>query len=220
MQNIELDPLSALIEQLLKPAGIHDERVLDAFRKVPMAPFLLPEYQSLAYSDAALPIGQSQVMNSPREMGVILQALDIQPSDRILEVGTGSGYWTAVLASLGHCVFSIDIEPLLQKRAAKILKQQNLIDNVVLEEGNGCLGWHSEAPFDVIILTGSLPRLPFELHSQLNPGGRLWAVVGVEPVMQGQRLMQEERHHFRTDVLFETYWPPLQGFPHETIFEL
>jgi protein-L-isoaspartate(D-aspartate) O-methyltransferase len=191
-----------------------DERVLDAMARLPREDFVPAQYRNLAFIDTEIPIGHGQVMSAPKVVGRLLQALDIHPQDKVLEVGTGTGYTTALLATLardGH-VFSVDLHAELTAAAAQRLKSHGF-RNVTLETGNAVNGWDQYEPYDVIAITGSLPTLApgFQnFRDSLNVGGRLVVVVGEAPIMEATLIVRVGENEWHTDKLFETVLPPLQ----------
>jgi protein-L-isoaspartate(D-aspartate) O-methyltransferase len=149
-------------------------------------------------------------MLEPKLEARILQLLDIGPGERVLEVGTGSGYMTALLAHFALHVFSVEIVPALSESAAHKLQSRG-IHNVTLEVGDAAQGWERHAPYDVIVLTGSLPVLPESFQKSLKVGGRLFAVVGDAPAMRAERITRVAPDAFRREDLFETCLPPLRN---------
>lgn len=192
-----------MIEQQIRPWDVLDQRVLDLLTKVKREDFVPAIYQSLAFVDMDIPLGHGETMWSPKLEARALQSLAIQPADRVLEAGTGSGYLTALLANLAAEVVSVEVEPELKAEAEKKLAAHGL-SNVQLEQGDAAQGWQRGAPFDVIVLTGSTPVLPEALQRQLKIGGRLFAVVGEAPVMQAHLITRVGEAAWRDDVMFET----------------
>ena len=165
------------IAEQLSSRGIVDERVLAAMAAVPREAFVPPEDRRFAYDDGPLAIGFGQTISQPYVVALMTQELDVAPGARVLEVGTGSGYQTAVLAAIGADVYSLEIIPELSERAAGVLSRLGF-DQVHLRVGTGYAGWAEEAPFDRIIVTAAPPAVPEELVDQLADGGRLIAPVG------------------------------------------
>ena len=165
------------ITEQLQHRGIVDERVLGAMAAVPREAFVLPEDRRFAYDDGPLAIGYGQTISQPYVVALMTQELDVAPGARVLEVGTGSGYQTAVLAAMGVDVYSLEIIPELSERAAGVLSHLGF-DRVHLRVGTGYAGWAEEAPFDRIIVTAAPPAVPEALVNQLADGGRLIAPVG------------------------------------------
>lgn len=192
-----------MIEQQIRPWDVLDQQVLNLLPRVKREDFVPAVYQSLAFVDMEIPLGHGETMWPPRLEARVLQSLAIQPTDRVLEVGTGSGYLTALLANLAAEVVSVEIEPELKAEAEKRLAAHGL-SNVSLEQGDAAQGWERGAPYDVIVFTASSPVLPDASLQQLKVGGRLFAVVGEAPIMQARLITRVGEAAWRTDVLFET----------------
>jgi len=163
--------------------GITDQRVLEAIASLDRSLFVPANERPLATADQPLPIGYGQTISQPYVVAFMTQALAIQPGERVLEIGTGSGYQAAVLALLGADVYSIEILPELAAQARERLQQLGL-ERIHLRQGDGSSGWKEAAPFDAIVLTAAPPRVPEALLGQLRPGGRLLAPVGSQEGMQ------------------------------------
>ncbi len=172
-----------MIEQQIRPWEVLDPVVLDLLSKVKREDFVPAIYRSLAFVDMAIPLGNGEFMWEPKLEARVLQDLTLKRSDRVLEVGTGSGYLTALLASLAMQVVSIEIDPALKDEAEKKLKAHGL-ENVTLKVGDAARDWDADGMFDAIVLTGSTPVLPEAYLSRLNPGGRLFALVGEGVMMK------------------------------------
>lgn len=201
-----------MIEQQIRPWEVLDEQVLDLMAEVPREDFVPESCRNLAYTDTAIPLGNGQVMMPPKLAARILQALDIQPTETVLEIGTGSGYFTALLARLARHVFSVDINPDMTRQAQEKLAAHG-VHNVTLETGDGAQGWERHAPYDVIVLTGSVPVLPDCVREQLKLGGRLLAIVGDSPVMEVRLITRRGEADWTEESLFETDLPPLINAP-------
>jgi protein-L-isoaspartate(D-aspartate) O-methyltransferase len=171
-----------MIEQQIRPWEVLDPVVLDLLTKVKREDFVPAVYRSLAFVDMAIPLGNGESMWEPRLEARVLQSLEIKRADRVLEVGTGSGYLTALLASLATQVVSVEIDPALKDEADRKLKAHGL-ENVTLRVGDAARDWDGDGQFDVIVLTGSTPVLPEAYLKRLTPGGRLFAVVGEGRIM-------------------------------------
>ncbi len=197
-----------MIEQQIRPAEVLDAQVLQTIAEVPREYFVPSAYRQLAYSDTHIPLGNGQTMMSPIQEARLLQALNIQRSDTILEIGTGSGYLTALLAKLGKQVISIEIDQQLSKSAAQKLRQHG-ITNVTLEIGDASKGWGQHAPYDVMAVTGSLPVMCKDLQRQLKSGGRLFVIVGSAPAMSAMLITRISDNQWSEEELFETVIPPL-----------
>lgn len=161
----------------LRRRGITDPRVLAALEKVPRHLFVLPEHVSLAYEDRPLPIGLGQTISQPYIVALSTQALALSPEDRVLEIGTGSGYQTAILAELAKEVFTVERIPELSWEAQERLRRLGY-KNVRFRIGDGTKGWPEEAPFSKILVTAAAPRVPKSLLAQLAEGGRMVIPVG------------------------------------------
>ncbi len=207
-----------MIEQQIRPWEVLDERVLGLLDEVPREDFVSPEYRNLAYMDISIPIGKDQVMMPPRVEARLLQALNPQPGDKVLEVGTGSGYLTALLARMADHVYSVEIEPELSQSAAERLAAHG-IKNVTLEVGDAARGWSEHEPYDAIILTGSVPLLDENFQYDLAINGRLVAIVGQSPAMQARLITRQGPTGWSEEVLFETDLPALRNAPEPEKFQ-
>jgi len=166
-----------MVETQIVSRGVRDPRVLAALREVPRHLFVEPSEQASAYDDTPLPIAGHQTISQPYIVALMTELLDLTPGERALEIGTGSGYQSAVLSRVCKQVYTIEIVPELARSAAARLKSLGY-DNVIVREGDGYRGWPEEAPFDGIIVTAAPERLPQPLLDQLAPGGRLVIPVG------------------------------------------
>lgn len=206
-----------MVEQQIRPWEVLDQKVLDLLFQVRREDYVPDAYRTLAFADLEIPIGHGEKMLAPKLEARVLQELTVSPQDRILEVGTGSGYMTALLASQGAHVYSVDIVPqFIQTAGARLAAHQ--IHNVTLETGDAAQGWPSHGPYDVIVLTGSVPVLADAFLQQLNAGGRLFAVVGVAPVMEAKLFTCVEPGAYRSASLFETCIPALRNAPQRPQF--
>jgi len=174
----------------LERMGIRDRRVLGAVEEVPRHLFVPPPLRSEAEADRPLPIGHGQTISQPFIVAFMTEALRLTGEERVLEVGTGSGYQTAVLSLLAREVFSIEIVPELAARASELLLRTLELTNVRLRVGDGRLGWPEAAPFDGIIVTAAPGSIPEPLREQLAPGGRLVIPVGADPDLQVLKVLQ------------------------------
>jgi len=197
-----------MIEQQIRPAEVLDQRVLEVIANTPREAFVPASYRDLAFSDINIPLPNGQVMMKPIMEGRLLQALNIQPEDSILEIGTGSGYFTALLAKLGKQVHSVEIDADIMATAQTHLTAQG-IENVTLLQGDAARGWDQNGPFDAIVITGSLPILPESFQQQLTVGGRMVAIVGQSPVMQVLLITRVSETEWSNKYLFETDFPAL-----------
>lgn len=197
-----------MVEQQIRPWEVLDQDVLDLLYVVPREEFVPAKLRSLAFSDLEIPIGEGERMWAPKIEARVLQELNVRKTDRVLEVGTGSGYLTALLSHRAAHVFSVEIKPKLAAFGRANLERHGA-ENVTLEMGDAARGWPSHAPYDVIVLTGSTPILPGAFVEQLAPGGRLFAVVGEPPVMTARIVAAAAPGAWRSIDLFETVIAPL-----------
>lgn len=166
-----------MVEQQIAERGVTDRKVLNVMKKVKRHLFVSPELKYLAYEDRPLPIGQGQTISQPFIVAFMTEALNLRPNDRVLEIGTGSGYQAAVLAELVEQVYTIEIVPELAQQAKERLLKLGY-KNIDVKEGDGYKGWPENAPFDVIIITAAPPFIPEELVNQLKIGGEMIVPVG------------------------------------------
>lgn len=192
-----------MIEQQIRTWEVLDPTVLQLLHDVPREHFVPKAYQGLAFADLEIPIGYGAKMLSPKLEGRMVQALGLQKTDKVLHVGTGTGYLTALLAKLSKHVISVEIEPELKKLAEQNLLSEGIV-NVTLEVGDASHGWAGQAPYDVIVFGGSSPVEPEGVREQLVVGGRMLIVVGEAPVMRATLIHRVSETGFREDVLFET----------------
>ncbi|MBI1733371.1 MAG: protein-L-isoaspartate O-methyltransferase [Gammaproteobacteria bacterium] len=206
-----------MVEQQIRTWEVLDPAVLELFETLHREDFVPAEYRRLALADINIPLSHAQVTMAPRVEARVLQTLGIQRSDRALEVGTGCGFFTALLGCCAAQVHSVDIFPEFTQSAAPKLARYG-IGNVHLHTGNAAQGWAQTAPYDIIVLTGSVPILPDAFQEQLAPGGRLFAIVGQSPVMAAQLITHASAGAIRREILFETDLPPLLGLPIPSAF--
>ena len=166
-----------MVETQIAGRGIQDERVLEAMRKVPRHMFVDEALREQAYNDHPLPIAEKQTISQPYVVGLMTESLALTGSEKVLEIGTGSGYQSAVLAELADRVFSIERYPDLAHRANSVLQKLGY-KNVIIRVGDGSLGWPDDAPFDGVVVTAGTPKIPQPLVDQLAMGGRLVVPVG------------------------------------------
>jgi protein-L-isoaspartate(D-aspartate) O-methyltransferase len=205
--NIEQARLN-MIEHQIRPWEVLDQNVLDLLYAVKREDFVPAAYRMLAFSDLEVPIGQGERMWQPKLEARVLQELAVQATDNVLEIGTGSGYFTALLAQRAQHVYSVEIHPELKTSGEANLRRAG-VDNVTVELGDGARGWTKHAPYDIIVLTGSTPVLPQELLQQLKSGARLFAVVGNPPVMAARLVGCTGEGVFNSIDLLETRIAPL-----------
>ncbi len=171
------DRIDYMVRHQLEARGIGDQRVLSAMRKIERHLFVSEKDDPFAYDDRPLNIGFFQTISQPYIVAYMTQVLELKGDERILEIGTGSGYQTAILAELGKEVFTIERIGALQDKAKEVLKSLNY-DNIHYSQGDGSIGWLEHAPFDCIMITAAAPDIPEVLYSQLAPGGRMVVPVG------------------------------------------
>lgn len=197
-----------MVEQQVRPWDVLDQSILDLLFVVKREDFVPPAYRALAFTDMEIPLKLDDVdtgesMWSPKLEARIVQELAIRPHDTMLEIGTGSGHLSALLAHKAHHVLSIEIDPRLKAFAERNLARAG-VHNVKIELGDGSRGWPGKAPYDVIVVTGSLPVMPEALKNQLRIGGRMAAIVGEDPVMTAELFTRATDTSFEVVKLFET----------------
>jgi protein-L-isoaspartate(D-aspartate) O-methyltransferase len=192
-----------MIEQQVRPWDVLDPKVLELMHQVKREDYAPTLYRSLAFVDMEIPLGHGETMWAPKIEARALQALQVQPGDRALEIGTGSGYFTAMLASQASLVVTVEIHGDLREEAEKRFHAHGLT-HIQTHLGDAARDWTSDGDFDVIALTGSLPLLPEAYLARLRPGGRLFAIVGEGPAMSARLYTRSATGVLRTDVLFET----------------
>ncbi len=199
-----------MVEQQIRPWEVLDQQVLDLLYVVRREDFVPEAYRALAFSDLEIPIGEGETMLQPKVEARILQEVAPGGTDKVLEVGTGSGYMAALLAHRARHVHSVEISPALKRFGEANLRKTGIV-SVTVEQGDAARGWSKHAPYDVIVLTGSTPVLPDAFLAQLAPGGRLFAVVGEPPVMSARLVTAVGGGSFNTLDLFETVLAPLKN---------
>jgi protein-L-isoaspartate(D-aspartate) O-methyltransferase len=202
----------AMVREQIESRGVRDPRVLAALREVPRHRFVPREWRARAYQDGPLPIGKGQTISQPYIVAVMTELLRPEPGDRVLEIGTGSGYQAAVLARLVPQVYSIEIVPELAERARATLKELG-VENVEVVTGDGYRGLPDRAPFDGILLTAAPREVPEPLLEQLAIGGRLVAPVGTTD--QELRVLERTPDGIRTERLFPVRFVPFTRSPDE-----
>jgi protein-L-isoaspartate(D-aspartate) O-methyltransferase len=206
-----------MVEQQIRTWDVLDQSVLDLLYAVPRETFVPAAFRKLAFVDMEIPIGEGETMMAPKMEARLIQALALRKTDRVLEVGTGSGYLAALLGRCAAQVHSLEIRPALAAFGRDNLARHGA-DNVTLEIGDGARGDAKRAPYDAIVLTGSTPVLPAALKAQLAPGGRLFAVVGEPPVMVAQLITCTAPGAYGTTGLFDTLLAPLVNAEHTPRF--
>jgi protein-L-isoaspartate(D-aspartate) O-methyltransferase len=199
----------AMVEDQIRRRGVVTPRVLEAMLSVPRHEFVPPEFQIDAYADKPLPIGEGQTISQPFMVGAMTEALELTETDRVLEIGTGSGYQTAVLSLLVHEVISIESQASLALSAQERLARLGY-KNICVHNGDGSIGFASAAPYDAILITAAAPEIPPLLAAQLREGGRLVIPVGSQ---QNQELLQVRKQDgvLHSRVLFDCRFVPLLG---------
>lgn len=207
-----------MIEQQVRPWDVLDPTVLQLLNDIPREAFVPKGYAGLAFADIEIPLGHGQHMLSPKLEGRMLQSLSLKKTDRVLHIGTGSGYFDALLAKSAAHITSLESHADLSQQAAQNLAAHN-IHNVTLQVADGIAGLPQAAPFDVIVYTGSSPVEPAGVRQQLAIGGRMLIVLGEAPVMQATLIQRVTQDAYREDVLFETCLPPFTNAPQAQKFE-
>ncbi len=205
-----------MVEQQVRTWAVLDQGVLDLLFVVHREDFVPPACRALAFADLEIPLGDGERMWTPKMEARVLQELDLKPGESVLEIGTGSGYLTALLSRRAREVLSVEINPRLQAEARAHLNAAG-VHNVRLERGDGARGWGSDS-YDAIVLTGSTPVLPDSWTNQLRPGGRLFAVVGDAPVMTARLTRWTGPDALTHEDLFETVLAPLRNAPQPARF--
>lgn len=197
-----------MIKQQLLTGNITQSQVLDLFQTMPREYFVPTAFQNFAYSDMQIPLSENECMMTPLEEATLLQALNIQGHEKILEIGTGSGFLTALLAKLAAQVVSLDIHAPFTELARRKLSEHEL-NNIQLHTEDGYAGFVSEAPYDIIVFTGALTDV-LPLHQlQVLPGGKIFALVGSSALQQGQVLTLDHHENWSKEIIFETNLPHL-----------
>ena len=197
-----------MIEQQIRPWEVLDPEVLGLLAAVKREVFVPEALKALAFADLELPIGNGQTMLPPKIEARILQEVGVRNTDIVLEVGTGSGHMAALLAAKAEYVYSVEIDPVLAETARRNLRRAG-VTNVSVETGDASQGWSGHSPYDLIVISGSLPELPDVFLQQLKLGGRLTAFIGEAPVMEAQLIIRTDDKAFNTINFFETVVAPL-----------
>lgn len=208
-----------MIEQQIRTWEVLDQGVLDLLTQVPREEFVPPAFRKLAFADMNVPLAHGQVMMQPKLEARLVQSLDIQPQDTVLEIGTGSGYLTALLAKRARHVYSVDLYADFSAEARAKLGKHG-IGNVTLETGDGAQGWAQHGPYDAIAVTGSLPLFSEAFQRQLKTGGRLFMIVGSSPAMEALLITRLGKEQWLRESLFETDIPALINAPQPPAFTL
>ena len=198
-----------MVQEQLIARGIQDRRLIEAMRRVPRHLFIDPGLINRAYDDSALPIGEKQTLSQPYMAGKMTEALRLTGKEKVLEIGTGSGYQTALLAELCFNVFSVEKIRVLWRKARELLDRLEY-HNIALHVGDGTIGWSEHAPYDSIIVAASAPDVPRPLIEQLSVGGKLVIPVG-DDVSQVLKLVERERFGFHQEDIGECRFVKLWG---------
>ena len=207
-----------MIEQQIRPWDVLDTEVLHLLSVVKREDFVPLAHKALAFVDMEIPLGQGQVMLAPRVEARMLQDAAVQKHEKVLEIGSGSGYMTALMAHRAQRVISLEINPELAAMARSNLQKAG-IHNAEVRNDDGSIGAPAEGPFDVIMLCGSVAEVPQTLLSNLKIGGRLIAIVGDEPMMRATLITRTGDADFKTSQPWDTVAPRLQGFPEPSHFK-
>ena len=208
-----------MIEQQIRTWDVLDQRILDLVARVPREHFVPEQYQDIAFADLRIPLGDGHAMMEPKLEARILQVVDVEPGDRVLEIGTGSGYLTACLSDLADSVVSYEIDENLSKQAGYRLASEEH-ENISLRVGDAMGDLQLNEQFDVIVLTGSLPVMDKRFHELLKINGRLFMVVGEAPAMEALLITRVGDNEWSTESLFETELAPLMNTPVPSHFSL
>ncbi len=196
--------------QQVRTWNVSDLNLLDLFASVSRELFVPEPYTSFAYTDAFVPIGHKQVILPANITARMLDALQVTPQESVLEIGAGTGYTAILLSHLARHITALELIPELAQYAAKNCQKLNR-QNISIQNVTGAQGWLNAAPYDVIVMSGSVHSVPQILGEQLNPRGRLFAVVGTPPATRAVLLTKIDETHFEQKTLFETHIPPLVG---------
>ena len=206
-----------MIEQQIRPWNVLDHGVLSLLAKVRREDFVPQDCRSMAFMDTEIPLAHGRHMLAPRLEARLLQELKLTGSEKVLEVGTGAGFMAALLGHRSQRVITMEVDPELASKAAQAIQRAGLT-NVTVRQAGGEHGLIGEAPFDAIVLSGSVAEIPAALLEQLKVGGRLIAIKGEEPVMRAVLVTRLGEQDFRTVELFDTIAPRLQGFAEASHF--
>ena len=199
-----------MIEQQIRPCEVLEGRILELLKHVRRENYVPEGMKDLAFADMEIPLGYGASMWQPKLEARTLQELHLTRSDDVLEIGTGSGYLTALMSALAKHVVTVEIVPELSASARKKLAT-NRHDNITFEIGDGSHGWGKDVSYDVIVLTGSTPVLPAAFQNSLNVGGRLFAIVGDAPVMEARLITRVAPDAFETIDIMESCVAPLHN---------
>ncbi len=217
MSNIQQARQNAIDSQI-RPWGGLDYVANNALRDIPREFFVPKTYKNLAFADIEIPLSDKAKMFSPKIEGRLLDALNIKSNESVLEIGTGSGYLTAVVAKLCKSVVSIEIDEALSNNAKEKLSALN-IDNVSLKVGDASKGWYANGSFDVVIIGSAMPKITKQYLNLLNIEGRIFAIEGQGSVMSAKLITRLSKHEWEVRSLFETQLDTMQGLEVTTRFE-
>ena len=215
-QNLEQARFN-MIEQQIRPWDVHAPEILELLNTLHREDFVPESQRALAFVDMEVPLPGGQVMLAPKYEARVMQELKVQKNEKVLEIGTGSGYMAALLAHQAQRVVSLEINPELAEFARGNLQRAG-IHNVEVRVADGARTVQADGPFDVIVLSGSVAEVPAALLDQLKVGGRLFAIVGDEPVMRAQYISRSGDKSFETKSPWDTIAPRLQNFPEPSRF--
>lgn len=204
------DALSNMVKQQLMTNQITSAPVIELFETLPRSQFFADNYHNIAYSDARIPLGHGQYSLTPLEEAKIIQTIKLSGNEHVLEIGTGCGYLTALLAKMAKKVTSIDIFAEFTEQAKEKLLAHN-INNVSLKTGDASRGWPEAGPYDVIVISGGLPQLGQHFKPQLMKEGRLFAIVGQQPAMHAALFELDKQDNWHESYLFDTDIAMLNG---------
>ena len=199
-----------MVEQQIRTWDVLDQAVLDSVSAIPRDEFVPEAYRTLAYSDFEIPLGYGEKMMTPKLEARLVQSLNLSAGDRVLEIGTGSGYLTALLAYQCAYVTSVEFRPVLLEAAEQKLNAHGF-GNILFAQGNGIDGWQATEPYEAIVLGGSVAAPRATIERQLTIGGRLFMVVGESPAMEARLITRVAESEFVSEALFETDLAPLVG---------
>lgn len=197
-----------MIKQQLRTGNVVNSKILDLFQNVDRANFTPRSYRDFAYSDLQIPLAHGNRMLTPLEEALILQTLDLQGHETVLEIGTGTGFFTYMLSQLAKHVITIDYFADCTQQAQKNCQQHGR-NNIEFITGNGRNGWVNQAPYDVIVFTGAIPKITEILKLQVSLGGKIFALVGQSPVVAGWLYQVDHQNHWKQELIFETDIPML-----------
>lgn len=197
-----------MIEQQVKPWKVFDERLLGAMATLPREKFVSDDHKNLAYADIPIPLGHNQFMLTPREVARMVQALSLTGTEKVLEIGCGSGYTSALLAKLAHKVIAVDIIAEFVQNTKTRLRQLAL-NNVIIEEADAANGWLSKAPYDAILITSALAQLPKNMKSALKKHGRVVAIIGEAGSYTAKTYQLDDNKEWQIESLFPVDAKPM-----------